>query len=173
MSIRTNLLTEANVYLEDRSMLGQVKEIKLPEIGWKMVDQAALGLVGAIKLPAGIEALEGELAWNSFYPDIMIRAARFKRFLPLVIFGSLETYEQGGLVQESPVVTRLRVFFSKLPLGTMKQHEPVEAPSSFTCYYVRQEIAGQNVLEFDPLANIYRVGGEDQLSNFRRNLGML
>ncbi|AZF48731.1 MULTISPECIES: phage major tail tube protein [unclassified Pseudomonas] len=41
----------------------------------------------------------------------------------------------------------------------------------FSAIYVRQIINGQEVVLLDYLANIFRVGGEDQLAKYNKNLG--
>lgn len=56
-------------------------------------------------------------------------------------------------------------------LGTFKQHENAEFSSSFTCTYIRQVLDGEELLQLDYLANIFRVGGVDQLTDYRINIG--
>ena len=34
----------------------------------------------------------------------------------------------------------------------------------------KQVLDGQDILEFDPMSNIYKVAGEDQLANYRANV---
>ncbi|MCU3415694.1 phage major tail tube protein, partial [Enterobacter hormaechei subsp. steigerwaltii] len=54
---------------------------------------------------------------------------------------------------------------------TFKQHENAEFSSSFTCTYIKQVLDGEELLELDYLANIFRVGGIDQLTDYRINIG--
>ncbi|MGP8440519.1 phage major tail tube protein [Paraburkholderia fungorum] len=68
--ITVNTIHNANIYLDGASLLGRADEFKLPKVKFKMVDHKAVGMIGTIKLPAGIEALEGEIKWNSFYQDV-------------------------------------------------------------------------------------------------------
>ncbi len=78
---------------------------------------------------------------------------------------------QQGLIDEIPLVTFLTIMFKKNPLGTFKQHENAEFSSSFTCTYIRQVLDGEELLQLDYLANIFRVGGVDQLTDYRINIG--
>ena len=76
-----------------------------------------------------------------------------------------------GRMQQQPLVTFLSVMFKKNPMGTFKQNDNAEFSSSFACYYIKQQLAGEDMLELDVLANIYKVGGVDQLDIYRNNIG--
>ena len=84
---------------------------------------------------------------------------------------SIETYGAQGRIQEVSLVTFLTVIFKKNPLGTYKQHDNAEFGSSFSATYIKQVVDGEEVLELDYLANIFRVGGEDMMANYRTNIG--
>ena len=84
---------------------------------------------------------------------------------------SIETYGAQGRIQEVSLVTFLTVMFKKNPLGTYKQHDNAEFGSSFSATYIKQVVDGDEVLELDYMANIFRVGGEDMLSDYRSNIG--
>ena len=75
------------------------------------------------------------------------------------------------LFVQVPLATFLTVMFKKNPLGTFKQHDNAEFGSGFSATYIKQVIDGDEVLELDYLANIFRVGGEDMLSDYRSNIG--
>ncbi|MNT98798.1 Phage tail tube protein FII [compost metagenome] len=68
-------------------------------------------------------------------------------------------------------MTFLTVLFKKNPLGSFKQNDNAEFSSGFAAYYVKQQLAGKDIVELDVLANIYKVGGVDQLDLYRANLG--
>ena len=60
-----NAIYNANVYLNGNNLMGQAAEFKMPEIEIAQDEHKGLGMVGTIKLPSGVEALEGEITWNS------------------------------------------------------------------------------------------------------------
>ena len=155
--IEINRITNANIYLDGTNLLGRAEEVKLPDVSMIMQEHKALGMVGKVELPAGFDKLEGEIKWNSFYRDAMLSAAN--------------PYRSQGLIDEIPLVTFLTIMFKKNPLGTFKQHENAEFSSSFTCTYIRQVLDGEELLQLDYLANIFRVGGVDQLTDYRINIG--
>lgn len=171
MPISLNRVTNANIYLDGGSQLGKAEEIKLPDIVAKMVEHKALGMIGTIELPSGFDKMEGEIKWSSFYQDVMMKTANPFKFLSLQARCNVETYTGQGRTAEVPLVTFLTVAFKKNPLGSFKQHENADIPSAFACYYIKQTLNGQDIVEFDVLNNIYKVGGEDVLVNYRNNLG--
>lgn len=156
--IEINRITNANIYLDGTNLLGRAEEVKLPDVSMIMQEHKALGMVGKVELPAGFDKLEGEIKWNSFYRDAMLSAANPYRSLALQCRSSVQRYSSQGLIDE-------------IPLGTFKQHENAEFSSSFTCTYIRQVLDGEELLQLDYLANIFRVGGVDQLTDYRINIG--
>ncbi|KVG24736.1 phage major tail tube protein [Burkholderia ubonensis] len=169
--VKINRITNANVYLSGNSMLGKAEEIKLPDIQAIMAEHKALGMIGKTELPSGLDKLEGEIKWNSLYADVARTMANPFKAVPLQCRSSIETYGAQGRVQEVSLVTYLTVMFKKNPLGTYKQHENADFGSSFSATYIKQVIDGQEVLELDYLANIFRIDGEDMLADYRSNIG--
>lgn len=169
--ISVNNVVNAAIYLNGRSFLGRAEEVKLPEITAKMKEHKALGMVGTFELPAGFDKMEGEIKWNSFYEDAMRVQGDIYTYHSIQCRSNVETYASSGRIQQVPLVTFLTVQFKGSPLGAYKQHEGVELTAKFACTYIKQVLAGKEKLELDVLANIYRVDGEDLLSNYRANIG--
>ena len=59
MTISTNRLTNGVMYAFGRSLAGKVAEATLPDIKAKMVEHPALGMIGTMEFPAGLEKMEG------------------------------------------------------------------------------------------------------------------
>lgn len=169
--IQLNRVTNANIYVDGNCLLGKAEEIKLPDITAMMSEHKALGMVGKIELPSGFEKLEGEIKWNSFYRDVWLKMNNAYSMVQLQVRSNVETYGAMGRMQQQPLVTFLSVMFKKNPMGTFKQNDNAEFSSSFACYYIKQQLAGEDLLELDVLANIYKVGGVDQLDIYRNNIG--
>jgi uncharacterized protein len=171
MGIAVNRITNANVYLNNKSQLGKAEEVNLPDLVAKMTEHKALGMVGTIELFSGFEKMEGDIKWSSYYPDVMGVAYNPFTFASLMIRANVETYSSQGRIAEVPLVTYLTAIFKKNSAGKHKQHENAEYPSSFSCLMLKQQIDGQDVLEFDAMANIYKVNGVDLLANYSANIG--
>jgi P2 family phage contractile tail tube protein len=169
--LTVNRLTNANVYINGASFLGKAEEIDLPKIVAKMVEHKALGMAGGIELPSGFDKMEARIKWNSFYGDTMAIMANPYQVHALQCRASLENYTAAGKTGEVPVVCYMRGQFKEVPLGNFKQHDNVELDSRLAVTYVKLEINGVPVIEFDALANIYKVNGVDILAKYRNNIG--
>ncbi|SQH24515.1 phage major tail tube protein [Kingella kingae] len=143
----------------------------MPEIEIKQEDFDGLGLVGQIKLPSGVEALEGEITWNSINPEWANKAYNPFKAAQLMVRGNLQTFNAQGLKTEVPVVITVSAMFSKNALGTFKPKEKSEHPTTFQSAECRVVIDGREYLYYNAFTNTYRVNGSDALSQFRKNIG--
>jgi uncharacterized protein len=169
--IKVNRLTNANVYVDGGSLLGQVEEINLPEVTHMMSEHKALGMVGKMELFSGVDKMEATLKWNSFYPDALVKFADPRKALNIQVRSSLERYNSSGLTEEVACVAYLTGQPKNFPGGNFKQHDNVEATSKLTCTAYKLEIGGRVVVEYDAMANIYSVDGVDILADYRNNIG--
>ncbi|PIQ25419.1 phage major tail tube protein [bacterium (Candidatus Blackallbacteria) CG13_big_fil_rev_8_21_14_2_50_49_14] len=169
--IAINRLTNANVFFEGNSLLGRVEEITLPEIKVKTAEHKALGMVGSIEAFAGFEKLEGKIKWSSLYPDAMKKTANPFKSVQIQVRGSLESWTGQGRSEQKKVVINLTVAFKKFPGGNFKPQDNVELETDFACYYMKQTVNGEDIVEIDVLENIYKAGGVDMLATYRSNIG--
>ena len=166
-----NAIYNANVYLDGNNLLGKAGEFKLPEFEIGQDEYKALGMVGTIKLPNGVEALEGEITWNSLYPDVAAKANHPFQAAKLMVRSNLQTFDARGLVKEVAVVTTVTATFSKNGLGGLKPKEKSEQASTYQATEIRQMVDGRETLYYNAFKNIYRVDGVDVLAQMRKNIG--
>lgn len=171
MAILIQQIVNANIYLNGISLLGKAEELNLPDVNAIMVDHKALGMVGKINLPAGVEKLEGSIKWNSIYADVQRQVANPFATYMLMARSSVEQYTSAGRTAELAMVTYLTVQFTGNGLGSYKQHDNVEKTDKFVATYIKQVIDNQVVLELDYMANIFNVNGTDVLATYRANIG--
>lgn len=170
--IQVNRMTNANVYVNGASQLGRAEEINLPSVKHIMAEHKALGLVGKMEFASGIDKMEARIKWNAFYSDVFKKFASPFATLNLQCRSSVETYDSEGRSQQVPYVCYLTAYAKDFPLGNFKQHDNVELETNLSVTYVKIELNGEEIIEIDVLANVYKVGGVDQLSRYRQNLGI-
>lgn len=170
MSVQINQIYNASVYVDGNSLLGKAKEIKLPDIEHEFIEHKSLGLHGTLKLPAGMNALEGEITWASFYPEVRAKVYNPFETMQLQIRSNLQSFSSNGLNEQKALVTFMNVAFSKLTGGSFKNNENPEFADTFQIYSIKQIIEGKEILFIDVMANIYRVDGVDVLAKFRANI---
>ena len=166
-----NAIYNANVYLDGNNLVGKAGEFKLPEFEIGQDEYKALGMVGTIKLPNGVEALEGEITWNSLYPEVAAKANHPFKAAQLMVRSNLQTFDARGLVKEVAVVTTVTATFSKNGLGGLKPKEKSEQASTYQATEIRQMVDGRETLYYNAFKNIYRVDGVDVLAQMRKNIG--
>jgi len=165
-------ITNAAVYLDGNDYIGHCEEVDLGSVKATMADFQGLGMVGAIELPTGFDKLEGKIIWNSLYRDAAVRCAVPFKTVQLQLRSSINEWNAQGRMQEIQLVTLMTVLFKEYPLGSFKPREVVTFETPFSAHYVQQKIDGREVFKFDYTANIFSVDGKDQLTAYRRNLGM-
>ncbi|EKT4469996.1 phage major tail tube protein [Pseudomonas putida] len=164
-------ITNAALYLDGNSFFGRCEEVDLGSVKTVTSDFQGLGMVGLIELPDGIDKLEGKIAWNSLYYDAAKRFATPFKTVQLQLRSNVQVFNSTGLVDEMPLVSLLTVTFKEYQLGSFKPRDPSKFESPFSATYVRQVLNGQEIVLLDYLANIFKVGGQDQLTKYRKNIG--
>jgi len=172
MSVAINKITNANVYVNGTSLLGKAKEVEMPMLKGIMAEHAAIGLLGKLEFFSGFEKMTGKIMWNSFYADTLKAVGDLTKTLQLQVRSSLESFDSTGRTAQKPVVVYITCAPSDFGFGNFKQHEAVETESNLTVYSVKMEIDGAPIVEFDALANIYKVNGVDVAATYKINLGI-
>lgn len=169
--VNAHRITNANLYLDGQDFFGKAEEIELGSIKAVMSDFQGLGMVGLIELPDGLDKLEGKIVWNSLYKEAGSKLASPFKTVQLQCRSNVQVFNNGGLVDEVPLVTMMTIMPKEYALGSFKPRDPSKFETPFTAIYARQLLNGEEVLLLDFMANIFRVNGEDQLAKYRRNIG--
>jgi P2 family phage contractile tail tube protein len=171
MNIQINSLTNANIYIDGVGLLGRAEEIEIANPKHKMIDYKGLGMAGTAELWAGVEKLESKIKWSSFDSDTLAMSASPFQTHSFQARGNLEQYTSQGRSAQLPVVYLMTGIFKDAGSPTFRQHQMVETISVVSIYHCELFVAGVQIYLYDVFANIYVVGGVDQLSTFRSNLG--
>jgi uncharacterized protein len=171
MNIQINSLTNANIYIDGAGLLGRAEEIEIPNPRHKMIDYKGLGMAGTAELWAGVEKLDSRIKWVSFDSETLSLAASPFQTHSFQVRGNLEQYTSQGRTAQLPVVYLMTGVFKDAGSPTFRQHRMVETTSVVSIYHCELYVSGVQIYLYDVFANMYVVGGVDQLSTFRSNLG--
>lgn len=171
MALEINKLTNATVYVDNKNFLGKADEVKLPELKSAFTDHAPLGIAGKVKYPGQIDALDGTIKWNCFYADVYKKFANPYKSLKLTLRGVLDTFTGSDRTNRQAYVVAMTVNSMGVPGGNIKAGDNAEFESAFCATYFKIEVAGEVIVEFDAVNNIYFVDGVDLLKEFRAIVG--
>lgn len=171
-TVTVNRITNANVLLDGNALIGKVEEVTIPQIKTVQAEHKALGMIGKLSYPSGVDKLEAKFKFNAVYPDVLAKSANPFGSVQLTVRGNLETYQGSRRSSEVPAVWYLEgSWMSQGDLG-FKHQENVETEMTFNAQKVRCEIGGTEIFNYDGPNNIWVVDGEDLLANYRANLGL-
>jgi uncharacterized protein len=170
-SLQVNIITNANLYVDGLGLMGRAAEITVPKPKHKMVEHQGLGMAGSAEFWAGIDKLEAKIKWSSLYPEVESQVAGPFTSHSFQIWGDLQQQSSMGLAGEVPVQYIVTGIYKDAGDTVFKRHEPAESTSTIAIYHCEEWIGGVQMFLYDVMANIYVVGGVDQLAQFRANLG--
>lgn len=168
-----NKVTNGNVYLDGVSFMGMAEEVTLPEVAAKMIDHKALGMVGETEFPSGLMKMSAKIKWNAIYPEVMIKTHNVYQSIRLMIRSSVESYEGNSRTAEVPCVVYLTATPKKTGGLVFKHQDNIETEDEFNVSAYKLEIDGEEIVDIDVMATIWRVNGVDMLAQYRSNLGIL
>ena len=171
MNIQINSLTNANVYIDGVGLLGRAEEVEIPQPKHRMIDYKGLGMAGTTELWGGVDKLEAKIKWASFDAETLTMSASPFKTHSFQVRGSLEQYTSQGRSAQLPVVYLMTGVFKDAGSANLKHQAMVETNSTISVYHCELYVSGTQIYLYDVFANVYVVGGVDQLSTFRTNLG--
>ena len=171
MDLSINRITNANIYVDGIGLLGRAEEIEVAQPRHRMVDHKGLGMAGVAEFWAGVDKLESRIKWSSIYPEAQVLASSPFRSHSFQVMGSIEQYTSQDRSAELPLVYLMTGVFKDAGALTFKHQENTDAQSVISVYHTELYVAGTQIFLYDVMANLYVVGGVDQLAAFRANLG--
>lgn len=171
MPIQINRVPNARVYIDGNDFIGKAEEVELPSVKAKLGEVKGLGLYGETELPTGIDKMEAKFKFNGVYPELLSIVSKFKSAHTAIVRSSMEVWESDGIKEEKPVKAELRGFFKESPSGKFKARDNGEQDVTMAVNYYKLDVDNKTILEVDVLNNIYKVDGEDQLTEYKNNIG--
>jgi P2 family phage contractile tail tube protein len=171
MGIAINKVFNANVYLDGTNdLMGRAAEIKLPELAAKMAEHSAVGMVGTLELPTGLDKMSMTFKWAGFYPEVVKAQMNPFGAHKFQIRCNLETYDASGRAAQVPLVILVTASSKKAALGTVKAQESLNSDDEWSVTYIKVTSNGEELVEVDVYQNIWKVGGVDVLETYRANV---
>jgi uncharacterized protein len=172
MSLKLNLVSNGNLYVNGNNHAGKIKEFEIPSITQTTAEQKGLGMLGTLEVPTGVEKMEAKINFNSIYKDFSY-ILNPQRAVDLQIRANVETHTSAGTISQEPLVIFMKGRSKSAVLGSIKAQEvSAETECTYAIHSIRIEIAGVKMFEFDVLSGVYFAENEDIARTFRANLGL-
>lgn len=155
-----NKLININAYIDGRGHLGELSSFVEPKLVAKMEEHRAGGMVGAIQIDMGLEAMEAEITMASHI------ARNIRRFGTTDVEGTrirlVGAFRRDNGGPSQAVECYLGGRFKEIDFGTAKPGDDTEQKYMFAISNYSRVV--DNVLEvnIDMLNGIYMVGGIDR-----------
>jgi len=154
--IKFEHIHKANIFLNERDLIGTVEEVSGLALKYKKKDHQALGMHGVRKIKVGIEALELSLKKVSIDVDEIDTSEEIKG----KIVGDIVTKETG-----KATVTKAVIYFrgesAEEIFGTAKATEWSGHELKLDLHAVKYMVDGEVRLEIDIDNDIYEKNGKD------------
>lgn len=167
-----NRITNAVMYLGADILARKVEDFDGPVIKTKTSEVKAIGMMGHVSLPSGMEKLEAKFKMNGVYPDVMKQVANMYKKYTVTIRGSVEIYDGNDLVDEQPYECTMMGMFTEFPTGAFKQNDNTEFPVAMNLTYAKVKHNGEDIVEVDFMNQVYKAAGVDLWAKKRANMGL-
>ena len=166
-----NKIVEANAYIDGNTQAGTVAEVKFPTLEFDAQEHDALGMAMTVSLPGKLKELEGEITWNSVYPEAEAKVLNPFNGIALQLRSNVRRFGSNGLIEEVNMTTFLNIMTYSNELGELNMKDAQKRPTKYKVLSIRQVLAGREVLHVDLWNNIYKVNGVDIFAKMRQNIG--
>lgn len=165
-------ITAFKVYSDDGALMG-IADVTLPSLESMSDTVKGAGIAGEIDSPSiGLfSSMTLGLTWRT----VTDSAAKLMKpgLHSLDIRGNIQGFDEiSGTYKQSGLKIFVKGMPKKLEGGKLEQNAAMDAPQEFEVVYYKKTLDGADLIELDKYNYIYKVMGEDQLSEVRRNLGI-
>lgn len=163
-------ITNANLYMAGTAnLVGKLSELTLPKVTAVTEEHQALGMIGKIKLPTGIELLEATAKWKGFYKEAFAACDPFSA-VQFQARASVQTFScRSGCHEAAPGRVHR---FTEFDLGALVAAQGSEQTTALNVTPIKVSLDGEELVEVDPVHNVWRVRGKDLLESWRTQLGV-
>ncbi|WP_372069788.1 phage major tail tube protein (plasmid) [Tistrella mobilis] len=155
------------LYVDGTGYLGRANSLTLPKLTIKTEEHRAGGMDAPIELDMGLEKLEASFEMADMSATLMGHFGLFGGEVGITARGAASD----GTGTDT-VIAEMRGRFKEVDLGDWKPGDKSATKVSAALSYYRLTVAGVEVYEIDVINMVRKIGGVDQLADFRAALGM-
>lgn len=165
-------ISNAAVHVAGQAVLGGPNEVTIEAVKINAIEMTSLGMVGKIELFGGIDKMAGSMKLNHVSSDIVGKLCQTIDFTQVQVRSVHEVVSASGVTYKACVYNLSIRSNTALPGFAHKAQEMAEFDIDFSIMALSMEIDSVEIFKFDPMANIYRINGVDQLAQQNAILGV-
>jgi P2 family phage contractile tail tube protein len=166
------IFTNANLYIDGGSRIGQVEEFTSPTIAQKMQEVTGLGLTANAMVAVGLEPMEATLKFAGVYGNTFKLVADPDKKTQYQLRGNIDVIDATGKVEQKPYLATLLAACSEFNTGAAKKSENPGMEAKLNVFFYELQIEGEPIVKVDLDNHIYEVAGKDKLAAYKGNLGI-
>ena len=151
------------VYYGASRLLG-TSTIDLSELNYNNIEISGAGILGDFNMvsPGMMDNLELTLHWRTIHRDLTLLGA--PKAHTLTLRSAQNNYEAAsGLLKVQPVKIVARGLPQKTTLGKLEKAAETESESTLNLDYIKVEVSGKVILEYDKFNYVFKVNGTDYM----------
>lgn len=169
---KLNVFTNANLYLEGKSLIGQVAEFQAPTMKVKLQDVEGLGLTSKMSVPVGLEPMEATMKFAGIYKDAIGKIANPQKKTPLMLRGNYVEVDDSGVTAQKLYKIEVICSCTEFNAGSAKMGEDPGMEAKLNVFFFKLEIDGAVKIKADLDNHIWEVDGKDMLGPAKGNMGI-
>lgn len=168
----TKKIFQAAVYINGDTFMGLTEEVDVPAPTATTSAHETISSLGTVNLPTGFDAMEGRIKWKGLDKSMFKYVANPYDTFDIQVYFNIEGYTDAPIKTNESGIAFMKVRFRNAPNLNFSPKSDTESESAFDVLYIRMEMGGRSMYEFDPVNYIHKVNGVDILGPIRANLGM-
>lgn len=165
-----NILKNFNLYADGESLMGVAEEITVPKLSRKMEEWQGGGMPGPIDIDLSQEKIVMDWTTGGLLISALRKYGASKPDALLLRYSGAYQREDTGVIHAVEIVVRGR--HKEIDMGNKKVGEPNKTKVSTTCAYYKLTVDNEVLIEYDALAMILVVDGEDLMDAQRKAIGL-
>jgi len=164
------ILKAFNLFNDGGSYIGSVLTVELPKLATKDEEYRAGGMLGAINVPMGLDAIK--LGWTAggYLPDAIKQWGITKHDGVMLRFAGATQSPDAEDYKSVEVLVRGR--HSEMDMGSAEAGKKTEHKYVTVCSYYKLTMDSEVLIEIDLVAGKHTVGGVDRTASLRAALGI-
>lgn len=163
-------LRNFNMFGDGVSYMGQAGEITLPKLARKMEAWRGGGMAGEIESDMGQELLTMEHTYGGLMRPILEQYGTLKHDGVQLRFAGAYRSDDSDKSEAVEIVVRGR--HKEIDMGSAKMGGETAFKVSTSLSYYKLTWNGEDVIEIDVLANVFKIKGVDLLADERKAIGV-